>query len=235
MSKSVSRQFSDRPGNGLLARLFLPLECLGCGAEGDWICLACQKEFQLSRPTVCVLCGKAGEDGLCETCRQSTGLGGVVSLLPYYYLPVQRLIRAVKFAGQFDGLSFFTHRYGRKILARIPEGDWSLAPIPLSKERQRQRGFNQAELFARQLSTLGQLPLWHGLIRTRHTAAQAELAAKERAKNMRGALTVNERPAPENVILVDDVMTTGSTIREAVRALKKAGSSSVWAITIAHG
>lgn len=235
MSKAIERQYRHRPGNGLLARLFLPIECLGCGKETDWVCADCQRELVITRPTICVICGKAGLDGLCDRCRTETGLAGVVSLLPYRYPPVQRLVRAVKFAGQFDGLLFFTEAFGRKILKRIPDDSWTLAPVPLSKERQRQRGFNQAQLLAEHLSKNSQWPIWRGLKRTRHTAAQAELSAKERAKNMRGAFIVEGGTAPELVILVDDVITTGSTICAAARALKKAGSKTIWAVTIAHG
>jgi ComF family protein len=231
MTKLSARHNQRRPSNGLLTRLFLPLECLGCNAEGDWICSDCLAQTALTRPTICVVCGKAGQDGLCDSCRQSTKLDGAVSLLPYHFQPIQRLIRAVKFAGQFDGLLFFAHHFRREIERRLPVGSWAMVPIPLSKERQRQRGFNQSLLLSEQLD-LGEL--WLGLDRVRHTSAQAELTASERAKNVRGAF-VARAPAPQNVILIDDVVTTGATVREAARALKRAGSQTIWVITIAHG
>lgn len=190
MSKAIERQYRHRQGNGLLARLLLPIECLGCGQETDWICTDCQRELVVTRPTICVICGKAGTDGLCDQCRRETGLAGAVSFFPYYYPPVQRLVRAVKFAGQFDGLLFFAEQFGNQLLKRIPDSSWVLTPVPLSKERQRQRGFNQAQLLAEHLSKQSQWPIWLGLKRTRHTAAQAELNAKERAKNMRGAFAI---------------------------------------------
>lgn len=231
MTKQSARHNQRRSGNGLLARLFLPLECLGCNIEGDWICSDCLALTQLTRPTICVICGKAGEAGLCDLCRHETKLDGAASLLPYHFQPIQRLIRAVKFAGQFDGLSFFAHRFGREIERRIPQSDWSVVPMPLSKERQRQRGFNQSLLLAEQLN---HGPLWLGLERIRHSTAQAELGAKERAGNVRGAFTAR-KPVPPNVILVDDVITTGATAREATRILKRAGCQTVWIVTIAHG
>ncbi len=115
------------------------------------------------------------------------------------------------------------------------DDDYVVVPIPLSVERLRQRGFNQAGLLSHNLAEQGQCTIWTDLIRIRTTAAQAELGLKERQRNVRGAFRVSKRPAPKRVVLVDDVVTTGATLTQACRALKKAGTEEVWAVTIAHG
>lgn len=114
-----------------------------------------------------------------------------------------------------------------------------LIPIPMSEERRRERGFNQTEIMADRIHKQGgsSLQLGHNLlIKTRHTRPQAELKRAERLVNLKEAFSV---PAPEsvrgrNVILIDDVSTTGATLREAADTLKKAGAREVIAFTIAH-
>lgn len=236
MTKLLGRIPAQRPGNPVLARLILPLECLDCRAEGDWICPACQRLLIPSRPTTCVICAKAADGGLCRRCQKITRLDGVIGAYPYRLTAVQRLIRTAKFGGHFDALSFAAHAWGPAIIRQIPEEGWTVTAIPLSARRQRERGFNQAAVFAQKLAALAGLPYADLLVRPKETRAQAELDAARRSANVRNAFAVRAaEQLPKSVLLVDDVITTGATLREAAVCLRRAGVQTVWAVTIAHG
>lgn len=107
-------------------------------------------------------------------------------------------------------------------------------PVPLARTRQIQRGFNQAELYARAFSSV-QTPLKRHLIRIRETAPQVCLSHRDRSANVKDCFASRAKiPADEIIVLVDDVVTTGATLREAARALRAAGAKQIWALTIAH-
>lgn len=118
---------------------------------------------------------------------------------------------------------------------------WLVAPIPLSAKRKRQRGFNQAAEIADSLIRRNQeiFELENGLlVKTRETPTQVSLAGRaERLRNLKGAFAVRwpERVAGRNIILIDDVITTGGTIREASRALRQAGARTVIAAAACRG
>ncbi len=114
-----------------------------------------------------------------------------------------------------------------------------LVPVPLHKARRHDRGFNQAELIARAASKYFEQKLAiapEALVRRRETISQVGLSREERIENMRDAFRVADPRAVRgrNVILVDDVMTTGTTLSECARVLKAAGAERVWAVTVAR-
>lgn len=114
--------------------------------------------------------------------------------------------------------------------------DWVLVPIPLYKIRERKRDFNQAELLAQGLADKWGLALNQGLKRMRSTTTQVKLTEKERLQNLKGAFVVENTVILKgnNIILVDDVFTTGSTLFSGAEVLKKAGAKQVWGITLAR-
>ena len=107
--------------------------------------------------------------------------------------------------------------------------------VPLSRKHQKERGFNQSALLARKLTE----PIYDYaelLVKKRETKPQVKLNKKQRGKNLLRVFALKRGVAvPEQVILVDDVVTTGSTLKETVRVLRKAGVQQIWALTIAHG
>lgn len=109
-------------------------------------------------------------------------------------------------------------------------------PVPLHKSRERKRGFNQAAKLARGLSARAGIPVDEGiLVRHRRTAAQVGLDVRERVQNVRDAFTyVSEAAAGKNVLLIDDVCTTGSTLEACAVALQQGGAKSVKAFTLAR-
>ncbi len=112
-----------------------------------------------------------------------------------------------------------------------------LIPVPLFPKRERQRGFNQAGILARELALRKNIDLLEGqLIKVKNTSPQTMLEAAERRRNLKGAFDVipNHRIAGKTVLLVDDVYTTGSTLQECSLALMEAGALEVRALTIAQ-
>ncbi len=112
-----------------------------------------------------------------------------------------------------------------------------IMPVPLHAKRLRQRGFNQALLLAHRMSERHGLPLvYDNLIRQRSTRPQVELKGDERIKNVKGAFTLRQpgKVEEKNIILVDDVFTTGATMNECAQVLKQAGATHVTAFTLAR-
>ncbi len=112
--------------------------------------------------------------------------------------------------------------------------DARLVPVPLHPRRERRRGFNQSLLLAEELSIRTKIPAASLLARTKNTNPQVSLSFDARKKNVADAFAAAPEVATRCYILVDDVSTTGATIEEASRTLRRAGARTIWAITFAH-
>lgn len=216
----------------LAQQLILPVDCLGCYQEGDWICSKCLKKLSPQAPPTCVICGLAARDGLCQKCQKSTYLDRVITFFGYQEPLIQELVKEVKYAGHFDALNFFIKKFGRNY-RRVLKEDWVLSFIPQSGERTKQRGFNQAEELAKAVAR-DEFQVKKFLGKKFETAPQAKLDRKERLKNVANSFELIAKPEG-TVVICDDVITTGSTLKEAARILKKGGAEKVVALTIAHG
>lgn len=128
--------------------------------------------------------------------------------------------------------------FARRLVPLVPQPAADLlVPVPLSRERRRERGFNQSELMARRLARLAGLRCYPAaLIRRRETWSQAGLSREERERNVRGAFHVPDphRINGRRILLLDDVLTTGATVAACAAALKKAGAATVSVITVAR-
>jgi ComF family protein len=123
----------------------------------------------------------------------------------------------------------------------MPVGRIAVVPVPLHKRKQAQRGFNQAEMIARdalkKLSRPKRFELCTGvLLRQRETGSQIGLTSHQRRENMRGAFAVSDptRILKHDILLIDDVVTTGTTVSECARVLLRAGAARVWVATVAR-
>lgn len=126
-----------------------------------------------------------------------------------------------------------TEKYGRFLKQRRIT---LIVPIPLHKKRLRRRGYNQAELVARVLSERTGIPMdADALVRVKATCPQKTLSGRERRENIQGAFVARKRIRCRNVALIDDIYTTGSTLDEAAKALRKAGAEKVYFLTISIG
>jgi len=114
----------------------------------------------------------------------------------------------------------------------------AVVPVPLYEKRLRQREYNQSALLAKySAESLGIAVILNCLVKTRDTVPQVGLRSQDRRKNIKNAFTVRKRELikGKNIMLVDDVVTTGATVRECSRVLKKAGAENIYVITLAHG
>lgn len=170
------------------------------------------------------------------------------SFLSYHDPWVERAVHAIKFGGRAKCASVL----GAECAARwsvlgLKKDTTTITAIPLSKKRERERGFNQAECIARALSERSGLSYQRLLQRKKLTKAQAKLSAEERQKNVEDAFQIAPTPRgrgipiPRNlelsgktIILIDDVVTTGATLNEAARMLKVSGAGRVIAVTVAY-
>ncbi|MFN8532996.1 MAG: ComF family protein [Dehalococcoidia bacterium] len=132
---------------------------------------------------------------------------------------------------KYHGVSDIGRELGRWFEPLIEPGAL-LAPVPLHSRRERNRGFNQAGVLAR-AAAARRATVWQGLIRVRETQSQVGLSGAERRRNLTGAFAARGS-APAEVILIDDVTTTGSTLDECARTLREAGARSVRGLVMAH-
>ncbi|MGQ9583927.1 MAG: double zinc ribbon domain-containing protein [Anaerolineae bacterium] len=222
-------------GRGALDLLFPP-RCGGCNSLGHWLCPQCREALAWLEPPLCTQCGIPLRDGsLCRACANHP--------LPYLHIR-----SAVFFEGAARQAVHRLKYVGRAALAaalaQVMLEAWerehvlvqAVVPVPLHPERLRERGYNQAEVLARQLARLTSLPLVEaGLRRTRNTPPQVGLSMLERQRNVEGAFWCQERQFEgQTVLLVDDVCTTGSTLRAAAQALHQGGAVEIWALTLAR-
>lgn len=231
---------------GRLLDLIYPPRCAGCGARGAWLCSACVARIQPLAVQPCAGCHRPLADvtaGRCPACAalHDDGLAGVL-ILARYEDPLRRAIHAFKYRGQ-RGLAEPLGRLLAHQAAELAGRVDVVVPVPLHAARVRQRGYNQAALLAAVCAEQLRLPLAGDVLRrTRATRPQVGLHAAQRHTNVAGAFTATPRATPraahglagKRVLLVDDVTTSGATLRAAARELLGAGAASVWGLALAQ-
>lgn len=223
----------------LRSRTALPVLCLVCGRT-VWRDYSLCRECEAELPWLVEACARCGEeladneDELCSRCRLDPPEFDACFAPLCYRSPVDKLIAGYKFNAEFAGGYALS-----RILARAATARWRksaspdlLLPVPLHRSRLRRRGFNQALEIAKVLAAASGVPLAAvSLRKTRPTPPQTEMAdAKRRRANIRGAFELVQSPKilrARHVALVDDVVTTMSTVAELARLLKRAGVEKV--------
>ncbi len=215
----------------LLTFLF-PYPCVVCNLptrKDQYVCNRCQRDIHyIGRNSVCSVCYSAVPDG-------TTLCGGCLLKPPHY----DRLVSGVYFNGsirkslhryKFRGRSDLHGSFSKLMCDQLIKQDCTifdaLVPIPLSKERFKERGYNQAGLLAEDIAAHFGVPyIPDALIRKRNTLRQSELAHQYREGNVRGAFALGNAGvlSKKHVLLVDDIFTTGATVREASKILAKSG------------
>ncbi len=215
--------------------LVFPPRCAGCEARGYLLCPACRAAIAYLQPPTCPTCGRrVARPGICPHCRAyPNALDGMVAATEFTG-PVRECIHALKYEGQ-RGYATVLAEMARMALARLPVPD-AIVPVPLARERQRARGFNQSLLIARHLAgdALPVMPTW--LARTRDTPPQVGQDREARHANVADAFACPDPTAiyGQHVLLLDDVATTGATLDACARALRAAGVASVHALVVAR-
>jgi len=212
-------------------RRALARRCAVCTlAAGDPICAPCERDFFDPARHRCRRCALAtGSHGgeLCGRCLAEPPSFDQTLALADYRAPVDGMVAALKFSARLSLAVFFGRLLARRETA-LPDPERVVVPVPLAFERERERGFNQSHEIARVYARSAGLRLApRMLVRIRHTAAQQTLALDERRHNVRGAFAMASALEGRHVIVVDDVMTSGSTLDEVARTLRAAGAESV--------
>lgn len=226
--------------------LLLPPQCFCCGApavEPGRLCPDCFRDSTFIAEPMCVCCGLPFEfevepGRLCGICAVVQPSYDHVRAAVRYEEPLRSAILSFKHGDRTDmtpGWATLLERAGRSILAKADV----VAPVPLHPRRLWRRRYNQAALVSTMLAQRQNLlDVPDLLLRKRMTRSQGGLSATARRRNVRGAFTVQDRWRPavagQNVVLVDDVYTTGATVEACARALKLAGAETVGALVIAR-
>ena len=214
---------------GALLQLLFPGRCASCGT-GAWpLCSPCAASVPLITPPLCERCGRPTDVPVsrCGDCPPHTI---DVARAPFLYDgPMARTIRALK----FGGWRALAQPLGAAMATAGHLEAECLTWVPLSRKRRAARGYDQAEVLARELARHLGIPAVSLLRRIRETPSQARQSGRERRRALRGAFTA-QVSVPRSVLLVDDVLTTGATAASCALALRTAGAQRVAVATAAR-
>jgi ComF family protein len=230
----------------VLASLFYPAACVMCAANverSEYLCADCQRRAPRIVAPFCAKCSEPFPGAITQTFRCAN--------CEHRVLHFECAVAAYRSRGLVRKL-VHEFKYSKQRHLRYPVADWLgetlhdprlrgrhfdvLVPVPLHPARERERGFNQAMLLAELLAASTTVPLRAVLERTRYTTTQTAYDRAERMENLHGAfrLRKNKDVRDLRVLLIDDVLTTGSTLSECARVLRAAGAVSVHAATAAR-
>lgn len=207
--------------------ILLPQECLLCAAPGGnaLLCPDCRADLPRLPVPGCPHCALPGPDGIaCGRCLKSPPAYDATVAVWVYAFPVDKLVQTLKYSHRLALADFFA---AAMLAGPRPAGDLVI-PLPLAPRRLAERGFNQAVEISRPLARALGLPLTvDACRRVFDTVPQASLPWKERRRNVKGVFACDIDLTGKNIIVVDDVMTTGSTLDEFARSLKRRGAARV--------
>lgn len=218
--------------------ILFPRECLGCGQENVWLCEKCLAKIPFNLKEECPVCHRFSKaEKVCPQCQRKVFFDGVLAASFYDDPVVQKMIKNLK----YNGLKELAWPLAQMMLQKLLyygwflEESWCLVPIPLHRKRYLERGYNQAELLALELQKLSQKPILSVLQRKYFTPPQADLSLNDRLINLKNVFYCPEPKKVKNkkILLIDDVFTTGTTLNEASKVLKKAGALEIWGLVVA--
>jgi ComF family protein len=231
-----------------LADLVFPPRCITCGSllTGEGIhpfCLSCTSRIHFIQSPLCTCCGmpfSAGEgrDHLCGDCVTAEQHFKTARAVGKYEAVLLEAIHRFKYQGRVHvGEELGRYMAGCDYASFRIDDHTMLVPVPLHRKRLRERGFNQSVILAREVARRHSMPMnFNVLRRSVWTEPQVGLGKDARGANVRGAFEVKDREKikGEKILLVDDVYTTGSTVRECARVLKAGGAAEVGVLTLAR-
>lgn len=218
-----------------LLNLLFPKHCVVCKKEGSFLCDDCLSLIEINPFRYC-LCEKLKKEDKCNNCKNRY-LDKIFSASDYNNKIVKTAIHKFKYSYIKElslPFSFLILKHLENVNCSI-DNSFVLVPVPLSQKKIRKRGFNQSEEIAKNISKVTGLLLDSNcLIKIKENKSQAELNKTERINNIKNVFKVTKELKNKNILLIDDVYTTGSTMEECSKELKKAGANKVWGITIAR-
>ena len=224
--------------------LIFPTTCLNCGQEGSWLCSNCNAQLKFLPFQSCFGCKIRNTGEFCPICQPNYYLEGILIAGNYDDKLLNNLIKQLKYNFTKDVAKIlgdylvnFLQQNNPPILKIQNISSISIIPVPLHSRRERWRGFNQAEEIASVVASRLQLPLVKNtLIRIKHRQAQAKLNEAERQENVKACFSWRgDNLQQKNILLIDDVATTGATLNECAKILKQNGASQVWGLVAAKG
>jgi len=208
-----------------------PRHCLSCNKEGAWLCSDCSKKIVYLKTYFCPFCRRITPQGqLCPSCRRRYSLTGILSAC-YFQPPVSDLIHRLKYQKTKELGRLLAKIMIKGTANRLPRGQKLIVPIPLHRRQLRKRGFNQSELLAKELAQELEIEYNSGILkRIKNTKSQTKLNRSERKENVKDAFSLTGKIELENrtILLVDDVTTTGATLNEAAKILRKTKAREIW-------
>ena len=238
-----------------LLDLVFPKRCVSCGAFGKYICNGCFSKIEFVEKPICPICQRQAIGGKTHPkCAGKFRLDGLAVACKYKG-PIKFAIRKVKYKWVYDIETVLVDLLASQIWKFDLPQNSALVPVPLHPKRKNWRGFNQAEILAKTMAKKFGVKYSDLLARIIETKTQVGLTRDERKENVKGAFSLRPFRHPEpirsethgrrlnsgsrirdkNIILVDDVYTSGATMMEAAKVLKRAGAKSVWAMAVAFG
>lgn len=220
---------------GSFIDLVFPLSCAGCGREGGVLCEGCGAGLARLEKPYCSLCANPGAAQVCSWCAETAPpFDGIRA--PYLMAgAVKEMVYGLKYrnlraSAPWLGGLMAAHLERDHIPADV------LIPVPLHKRRERERGYNQSELLALEVGKRTGIPVNVGALkRVKDTAPQVSVRShEERRRNIEGAFQCTGEVGGLRVLLIDDVVTTGSTMAACAGPLKDAGAASVWGLSLAR-
>jgi ComF family protein len=215
--------------------LLFPPACGGCGKAGFRWCAECQNRVQILNGTVCRICGLPREtDGICDACRVESPHFHALRAWAVFDDPVRSALHRLKYRRDValgDALA-------AQMLQHVTGLNWDIdmiVPVPLGRQRHKERGYNQVGMIAKPLAlALGVKFAPKALSRRKETRSQVGLSKQERQKNVAGAFQAWAGVHGKNILVLDDVSTTGSTLSSSAEALLASGAKNVYALTVAR-
>lgn len=191
----------------------------------------------LNNKSICGHCGRATPYAVeyCDYCKDKQTYVDLARSVYEYEHPLNLLVKKLKYGGEKYLAEVFAREMQSIYFKYVGHAD-CIVFIPMTEKRKRERGYNQSEELAKELSKLIEVPVISDvLVKTKETESQVGLERRERLKNVRGSVSVRSKALVngKRVLIIDDVMTTGATLEVIAEKLKDAGASEVLAITVA--
>ncbi len=207
--------------------------CDLCGREvfeNERVCKQCRNTLPWNDKNICPLCGrKVGEAGICLECKKKRLVTDRARSPLLHEGEAARIVHMAK------RKKYFCRTAAELMLPLLDEfGADALVYVPMTEKAMKRRGYNQSKEIAEELSRRSGIPLLDAVVKTRETGAQKELGRAEREKNLEGTFHVSDRKGVKNkkLLVIDDTLTTGSTVSELASVLKRAGAKEVDALTL---
>ena len=222
---------------GLAVDSFFPRRCIGCGQVGSFLCPECLRKLPRLLSPLCPTCGRPQASGIvCPSCRQrETEIDGIRSVFRFDEV-IRKAIHQLKY-GNLKAISPCLAELLTDYLRSNPLPGEALVCVPLHPRRLKERGYNQSSLLARETGRRIDLPVIEDcLIRVKQARPQARAVdVEERRRNVADAFVCrDEKVSGKQIILIDDVCTSGATLESCATALKNKGATSVWGLTLAR-